>query len=331
MGRIVRGVLRTASRNGVAVTLLLADREDFSGDPDADMLGALGRAPLSSARSKNRYDATWYPWNGIRFPSASRCLVHIHDTFALHEPGLGWIARIRVRAPLLRAARRADRIATDSAWSAAQIERELNVDASRIVVIRLSPDPLFSPADRTEQVQRLPPTPFVLVVGAGEARKNAPFLVRAFAAAFPAREATLVVAGSLSGEALREAAALEVPIVRETPDDARLRELYRAAACVAVPSLSEGFGLVVVEAQACGAPVIASNSSALPEAAGDAAVLLPSDDAGAWQRALREVVFDRALASRLRALGVSRWNGADREAPARAILAVLRDLAAQSA
>lgn len=326
MGRIVRSVLRLAKESGADVTLLTRERRVWPDDPDVEGL------PLqlpSSAAKRKRYDAVWYPWNGIRFRSASPSLAHVHDTFALHETGLGWIARRRIRTPLRRAARHATRIATDSDWSRAQIERELRVPADRIVVILPAPDAFFTIGADFDP--GLPRQPYVLVVGAGDERKNAKFLVLAFGEAFAQAEATLVVAGSLSPDAEREAAKLHLTLVRETPDDERLRALYRGAACVAVPSLAEGFGLVVVEAQACGAPVIASNTSALPEAAGEAAVLLSPFNRAAWRDALREVVFDESTASRLRALGAARWSFSDRSAPARAILATLRDLADQFA
>ena len=301
MGRIVRGVLRVAEESGTPFTLIENLRD----------------------AKRARYDAIWYPWNGIRFAPQAPSLVHIHDTFALHEKGLNWIARRRVRAPIFRAAREATKIATDSQWSSAQIQRELGVTGERIIVIPLAPDPFFSAGDGDGAA---PPHPYVLMVGGEEPRKNARFLIEAFSQAFPDGEVTLVVAGSLAEDAVRDAAARGTRIERERPDDERLRALYRSATCVAVPSLAEGFGLVVVEAQACGAPVVASNASALPEAAGDAAILLSPHDVGAWRDALRNIVRDRAVAARLGALGAARWDRAARDAPARAILAVLHDL-----
>jgi len=314
MGRMVRAVLRIAASEQVALTLLT---------PERPWSGEFEFAHPKSAAKKHRYDAVWYPWNGIRFASAAPSLVHIHDTFALHERNLNWIARRRIRKPLVRAARKANRIATPSEWSRNCIERELRVPTDRIVVIAHSPDAIFCVGDAGSG---LPPQPYVLIVGAGDARKNAAFLIDAFADAFPRGEAALVAAGSISADAERVARKRGVRFVRESPDDVRLRDLYRGAACVAIPSIAEGFGLVAVEAQACGAPVIASNTSGLPESAGDAAVLLDPKNRTKWRDALREIVFDEGTASRLRALGAARWNVVDRDAPSRAILAVLRDL-----
>ncbi len=308
MGRVVRAVLREAEKTGVAVSLLSIDK------------------PTRSARQRDAYDVIWYPWNGIRFRAAAPSLAHIHDTFALHER-VNWIARRRVRNPLLRAAREADRIATDSTWSALQIQRELHVRPERVLTIPLEPDAFFGPG-QPESPQTLPPSPYVLMVGAGEPRKNARFLIESFDDAFVGRDIQLVIVGSLELEAEREARARGIALLIETGiDDARLRDLYRGAACVAVPSLAEGFGLVVVEAQACGAPVIASSASALPEAAGNAALLVDPRDRAGWRDALREVLDDERVALRLRALGVARFGAGRRDESARAILAALHDLA----
>jgi len=330
MGRIVRGVLRVAAESGIDITLLSKNGRGWSDDPESRLLATLRFARPSSANHRHAYDVVWYPWNGIRFRAAAPSLAHVHDTFALHEGG-NWVARRRVRAPLRRAARHATRIATDSAWSAEQIRRDLRVRPERIVTIPLAPDAFFSPGE-PEVAESLPQAPYVLVVGAAEPRKNARFLVESFSQAFPERNVRLVVVGSLASDAASEAAKRDVALLREERvDDARLRDLYRGAACVAVPSLAEGFGLVAVEAQACGTPVIASNASALPEAAGTAALLVDPRDHEGWRDALREVVEDESVALRLRALGVARFGFGRRDEPARAILAALHDLADQRA
>ena len=325
MGRIVRGVLHAALDAGIDVHLLSSPARPWSDDPAAPLFASMHFASPASAARRGAYDVVWYPWIGVRFGAAAPTLAHIHDTFALHERG-NWIARRRVRVPLRRAARTATRIATDSSWSAEQIRKELHVRTERIVVILPAPDPFFFPG-KDEPDPTLPAAPYVLMVGADEPRKNARFLVEAFGDAFPHGGVRLAIVGRLAEDAEREAFAHGIKLHREERvDDARLRALYRNAACVAVPSLAEGFGLVVVEAQACGAPVIASNATSLPEAAGDAAILLSPHDGAAWRDALREVVEDESVALRLRALGVARFAAGSRDEPARAILAVLDDL-----
>jgi len=323
MGRLVRSVLSAARSAGHQVTLLSNERRPWR--EDAALLAGVQLAPPRIAHRRAAFDAVWYPWNGIRFEAASPSLAHIHDTFALDDPG-GFFARRRVCGPLWRAARDASRVAADSRWAAGCIHRDLGIDLDAIVVIPLAPDAFFSPGPDAHPFGEMP---YVLMVGAEEPRKNAAFLVAAFAGAFAQtdRPPLLVVAGALAAPAAASARELGVGIVNERPDDERLRALYRHANCVAVPSLAEGFGLVVVEAQACGAPVVASNHGALLEAAGGAAILLDPTDTSAWSEALRVVVNDETENARLRALSISRWGFRRRDGPARAILAELARLA----
>lgn len=86
----------------------------------------------------------------------------------------------------------------------------------------------------------------------------------------------------------------------------RLRELYAHAACVLLPSLGEGFGLPVLEAMSCGTPVITSNTSSLPEVAGEAALMVDPYDAIALAEAIYRVLTDRDLGEDLRQRGLRR-------------------------
>ncbi len=85
-----------------------------------------------------------------------------------------------------------------------------------------------------------------------------------------------------------------------------LRDLYAHAACLVLPSLGEGFGLPVLEAMACGTPVITANTSSLPEVAGDAALLADPNDAVALSDAMHQVLTDRDLREQLRQRGFRR-------------------------
>jgi len=89
-------------------------------------------------------------------------------------------------------------------------------------------------------------------------------------------------------------------------DDNDLPALYRLARVFVFPSLYEGFGLPPLEALACGTPVVASNTSSLPEVLGDAALLVPPLDVGAWVQALRRALTDAALRRTLSQRGLER-------------------------
>jgi glycosyltransferase involved in cell wall biosynthesis len=87
--------------------------------------------------------------------------------------------------------------------------------------------------------------------------------------------------------------------------DDRLLALYHASTVIAFPSLYEGFGLPVLEAMACGVPVVAGRNSSLPEISGDAALLLSDHDLSAWVSAISSILEDAVLAGRLASSGIA--------------------------
>src|SRR5262249_61802251 len=103
--------------------------------------------------------------------------------------------------------------------------------------------------------------------------------------------------------------------------------LIGAARVCSVPSLYEGFGLTVLEAMACGTPVVCSNAASLPEAAGDAALLVDARSSEALADALRRVCSDAGLAAELRARGLARAREMSWTAAARRLRSVYRAVA----
>ena len=325
MGRAARAVLRYALTDpGVAITLISPRRRD-----ERALRDEFGGLPLVTAQEggrRNVFDAVWFPWNGMRFGVAAPALVTLHDVFAFTEPARGFIARRREQDPILRAARAATAIATDSHFSRSEIVRVLGVAPARVEVVPLAPDPFFFPARGDRLPEEIAGKRYVLLVGAREARKNARTVIEACARALHAPDELLVIAGEL-GEAertlLRER---RVPSACLAPDDATLRALYRNASAVAVPSTGEGFGLIAAEALACAAPVVAANAAALPETTGDAAILLDPFDIAAWSAALRALLDDPRRAGAWSERAAARFALADRDAPAKAVLALLQRL-----
>jgi glycosyltransferase involved in cell wall biosynthesis len=155
--------------------------------------------------------------------------------------------------------------------------------------------------------------PYVAFQATLEPRKDVPTLVRAFAAiARDHPDLQLVLAGGdgwgaaqVRDAVARSGAASRILRPGYLPDPA-VPALFRRAAAVAYPSLVEGFGLPVLEAMACGAPVVTTTGSATEEVAGDAALLVAPGDAPALARALRAVLDDPPVAARLRAAGPAR-------------------------
>lgn len=300
MGRYVRCVLDDwRARTDLDCTLIVRKAEHVA------LLSA--EYPYAVRRSvRGTYDAVWYPWNAMRFTIRdARSVVLFHDAFAFTYPHRDWIARYREQAPIRRAIARADARAANSHWSAAELARIFRVDVETFTVIHPVPDPWFVPVPPPARA------PYVLAVGGPEERKNLGTLVRAFERAFPDRECELLIAGNS-------------PLANVHPSDAELRELYSGALAVAVPSNAEGYGLMTVEAMACGAPVIASDASALPEACDGAALLVPPYDLDAWTRALRELAGDSRLRAELRERSLARAARIDRAETARRILELLR-------
>jgi glycosyltransferase involved in cell wall biosynthesis len=328
MGRFVRSVLRAALSEADIELELLSLRRGDDAAIAAGLPGVRVRA-CSAAKARGRYDAVWYPWNGVRFPAAAATLVTIYDAFAFDEPARGWIARRREQEPIRRAARTARQISTISQWSRERIVARLGVDRERIAVVPLAPDAFFFPGSGEGLPETLRGRRYALLVGAREARKNARLALEACAGALGPGE-TLVVVGELASADARLAKRLRLSLGNIAAGDETLRALYRDATVVLVPSFAEGFGLVGVEALACGAPVLAANSSALPEALEGLAPLLDPHDPGVWAREIRRVFDEPAYANALRARGVARFAYADRNAPARATLGLLRELAAKN-
>ena len=325
MGRIVRATLASALRDDAYRVTLLA------GGQDARALRVeyadVAIRPARSAKRRGRYDVVWYPFNGMRFASAAPSLVMMHDAFAFTEPARDAVARFREQTPMRRAARTATRLMVNSVWTRGEVAHAFSLAPEAIAVVPPAPDASFFPATSDALPPPLRAHRFVLIVGVREPRKNARLAIDACALALRAPEESLVIAGELGPDDRERVRRLRVPAGEIAASDAMLRALYRNAAAVLVPSLAEGFGLVAVEAMACGAPVLASDRAALPEATAGAAELLDPKDAGRWANAIRALLDDPVRAAALGARGAARFAHVDRDAPVRATLALLRETA----
>ncbi|HUY56196.1 MAG TPA: glycosyltransferase family 1 protein [Candidatus Nanopelagicaceae bacterium] len=158
------------------------------------------------------------------------------------------------------------------------------------------------------------PGPYFLAVGAHHRRKNIPFLIRAFASAFPAgRERPWLVVANATGRTAIE--LTRVAQVAGCSDHLRLLPhvsgealgaLYSGALAACVPSLYEGFGLPALEAMACGAPVLAGDVGGVAEVAAGAALLVELGSQPEWEAALIRLAREPGLRSHLRQLGLAR-------------------------
>jgi glycosyltransferase involved in cell wall biosynthesis len=194
--------------------------------------------------------------------------------------------------------------------------RLLGIPEQRITVIPLAAGAecrSITERDVLQSVRKkyqLPPC-FVLFVSTMEPRKGLDTLLDAFAeVSAGSPQVKLVIVGKkgwyteyLHGQIGRLGLDEKIIFTGHVPDE-DLPGLYNAAQVLAFPSRYEGFGLPVLEAMACGTPVICSCSSSLPEVAGDAALLIPPDDVQALSSALHRVLRDEMLRRQMRERGL---------------------------
>lgn len=268
------------------------------------------------AMAARRYDLYHEP-NHIPMRTGCPTVTTIHDLSVIEHPE--WHPADRVRwyeRDFLRGVERTRRFIAASEFTRRQMMSRLGIAAERIDVTYQAARPAFCPRapEACEPVlQRLGLRPgFFLYVGTLEPRKNVDCLVQAFAA-LPAdirRRHPLVIAGAWGwkAEALRERLGSEslgetVKLAGYMSDEP-LAALYSACACLVWPTLYEGFGLPPLEAMACGAAVLVSGVSSLPEVVGSAGVVLDPHSPEAWTSGMRRVVEDEDWRVSLREAGL---------------------------
>jgi glycosyltransferase involved in cell wall biosynthesis len=237
-----------------------------------------------------------------------RRVVTMHDLIYLSHPETttGLLAKgLSLLAPAV--AHRSARIIAVSHFTGAELERRLGVPAAKIDVVLSGPGlpPTTPPMEETRLRAELGlgDLPLVLSVSARRPHKN---LVRLIEAVGRIPDAALVLPGYPSPAfeeelraTARAAGAQDRVHLCGWLDDAQLEGLYAAASCLAFPSLAEGFGLPVLEAMMRDLPVACSAASALPEVAGDAALLFDPLSVDAISAAIAHLLDDAALRARL--------------------------------
>jgi glycosyltransferase involved in cell wall biosynthesis len=286
------------------------------------------RHKLDLLHSPDHVAPAWGPW---------RSVVTLHDLAFLLYPETHTPASRSYYAAAGESARHAARVIAVSQRTASDAVRLLGVDPARMRVIHNAADPRFGPRpfdDLAELAQRLgvdPDRPYVLFVGTLEPRKNVPVLFEAMAEVRRHLDVDLLLVGGRGWlDAPIQAAHARSGLGDAAHflgwlDQADLAVLYSHAGVFVLPSVYEGFGLPVLEAMACGAPVVCSNAGPLPEVAGDAAILLPPRDARPWAEAIGRLLGDPSLAAELRARGKLRASAFSWDRSARATRDVYRE------
>lgn len=259
--------------------------------------------------------------HGLAFaaPLAARCptIVTVHDLSFMRFPeAFHRTNRAYLTLFTRLSTRRALRVIAVSESTRRDVMAFCGVPGERVVTIPNGVDEAFHPADAAEVVEfrrnRRLPERFILYLGTLEPRKNLETLIDAYAALRARQQAIpkLVIAGgkgwffdTIFARVAKLGLADEVLFPGYIPG-AELPWWYRAAELFAYPSRFEGFGLPVLEAMACGTPVITTTSSSLPEVAGDAALLVEPDDTEALTDAIKRLLTDSQLRETLRAAGL---------------------------
>ncbi|HYO83277.1 MAG TPA: glycosyltransferase family 1 protein [Bryobacteraceae bacterium] len=256
----------------------------------------------------------------LRFRAA---VCTFHDLFVLTAEYSAPEFRQRFAAQAREAARKADVVVCVSAFTAGQVHELLGVPRERLRVVHHGVRKLQVPDAVRE--------PVVLTTGAIQARKNTLRLVKAFSVLPPPWR--LVLAGSPGGYGAQDVldAVANSPVrsrieIAGYVSDGKLASLYARASIFAFVSLDEGFGMPVLEAMAAGVPVIASNTSAIPEICGDAAVYVDPHREESVAAELVRVAAAEALREDLRTKGFSRASGFTWDRAADQTLAAYREL-----
>jgi glycosyltransferase involved in cell wall biosynthesis len=252
-------------------------------------------------------------------------VVTVHDLAFLVVPSAfppRWRAMFRMG--LRAAVSRADALIAPSRATAEDLLSRTKVDPAKVHVIPEAASLAWGDGDANETLTRLKvPLPYLLSVGTLEPRKNLVRLIRAYRrAASSGLPHALVLAGPMGWrhQTLLREIALSGPgevVLTGAMSPAELDALYRGASAFVYPALYEGFGLPVLEAMARGVPTICSNTSSLPEVAGDAALGVNPASVREIASAIQTVLTDTAMAERLSDLGRARaqrfsWDEAAR-------------------
>jgi len=337
MGSYARSLLLELGRQGLSSSITLFTDTALQ-DLDAEISGMFSISAVSGPggsigweqawvpRSTGKHDLIHCPANAAPLRAPCPVIVTLHDAIFVRK--LRDISRFTYPRQVIghvyrknlypMAARRASAVITVSEASRVDISAVMHVPRERITVTGEALPDSFRDSSTTPSGEVRTrfgiPGDFLLALGAYEKRKNIPMLLEAFRGVKTAtgRIPRLVLVGAenlrASGyhrEIIRlglQERVLLLPFV----GDGELKGLYSCASAFLFPSRKEGFGLPILEAMACGAPVLSADIPSSRETAGSAAVLLPVDDVPAWTGAMSRALDDREWSAALSGKGKNR-------------------------
>lgn len=271
-------------------------------------------------------------------------VVTIHDVSYIDRPDYLPRARaMQLQLTVRNTVKRAAKVITISEFSRQRIADTYDLDPDRIAVTPLASQRHFRPMNRELAIRQVRERlgvdrPFILNVGDLHPRKNQIGLIRAFRELLrsqPDLPHALVMAGKHTWfaprvlEEVQRSGISDRIVLTKFVDDDFLPTLYNACELFVFPSFYEGFGLPVIEAMACGRPVVCSSATALSEVADGAALLFEPHSAAQQMRAMRDALLDEELRGRMEKKSLQRAKSFDWRETARMTLDVYRELAEQ--
>jgi len=276
----------------------------------------------------HRLDVLHSPHYTMPWLAGCRSVVTFHDMIFFLYPAMHITYKKIFFQTMIRVSlRHADLIIADSESTRHDVLRLLHADPAKIVTVPLGVSPLYRPLDDVHtirQTYRLPER-FILFVGVLEPRKNLVTLLRAFRMVrdrgWPHSLVIVGRKGWMYANLFQEVERLNLRdhvIFTGYVPEADLPGLFNAAEFFVYPSVYEGFGLPVLEALACGIPVITSNRSSLPEIVGDAGILIDPNNVDELAAQMSMLAADNDLRIELRRKGLARaqlfsWERTARE------------------
>jgi len=304
---------------------------------NVERLGAQGKpfAPLdplylSIALWKARNQASVFYSPGYNSPlfTLMPFVFTVHDLNHIDVKGSGsFLKSLYYDFVLKRGCQKAAYVLTVSEFSRNRIIDWAGVDPAKVVNVSEGVDPAYDPS----VIPYSPGYPYFLIVSNRKRHKNEDGIVAAFAKANLPSELRMVFTGratpALTDMLNRYGLAARCVFMGSVPDS-EMASLYRGATALVFPSFYEGFGLPVLEAMACGTPVITSNRTSLPEIAGDAALLVEPDSVDEIADAMSRITQDEALRYELSRRGLARARDFSWDKTAARVEAILQSVEA---
>ena len=297
----------------------------------------IGRLSWEMKFGKYRPDVLFVPAHTLPLLNPKKSIVTIHDIGFEHFPeAYHWADKLYHKLIIKIIKHSASKIITVSEFTKQDIIQTYKISAEKIFVVHNGYDnKKYKPCPNTREILKNKyqiDFPYILFVGRLELKKNIPRLVEAFGQFklnHPETKIKLVLVGTkgltfpLVWEQIEKYHLQEEIIFPGWISDEDLPLFHSNAEVFAFPSLFEGFGIPVLEAMACGCPVVCSNTTSLPEVAGKSALMFNPQKTTEITQALEKVIFNQGLKSQLIAEGLKRAREFSWERSARETLNIL--------